>query len=407
MRTGLLGKTLAHSISPRLHGLLGDENYRLFEIPEEDVGAFMTGGAWDAINVTIPYKKTVIPYCSSLSDRAAAIGSVNTVVRRPDGTLYGDNTDFAGFSDMARDVDFKGRKTVILGSGGASLTVQAAVKHLGASSVTVISRSGDDNYSNLSRHADADIIVNTTPVGMYPHEAESPISLDTFTSPSALLDLIYNPLRTRLVLEAADRGIYSRGGLRMLCTQAYEARRVFGCENKIGTDTLYKTVLGERENIVIIGMPGCGKTVFGRKLSRKTGKKFFDTDILIYERCGIRAGEIIEKYGEARFREIESDVLRELCRKSGVIIATGGGAVLREENRLAMRSCGKVLFIDRPPEKLTTDGRPLSSTPEKLAALYEKRLPIYRATADIAVKVPLWTREAEENLFAACAKPLA
>ena len=315
MRTGLLGKTLAHSISPLLHGLLGDENYRLFEIPEEDVGAFMTGGAWDAINVTIPYKKTVIPYCSSLSDRAAAIGSVNTVVRRPNGTLYGDNTDFAGFSDMARDVDFKGRKTVILGSGGASLTVQAAVKHLGASSVTVISRSGDDNYSNLSRHADADIIVNTTPVGMYPHEAESPISLDTFTSPSALLDLIYNPLRTRLVLEAADRGIYSRGGLRMLCTQAYEARRVFGCENMIGTDTLYKTVLGERENIVIIGMPGCGKTVFGRKLSRKTGKKFFDTDILIYERCGIRAGEIIEKYGEARFREIESDVLRELCRK--------------------------------------------------------------------------------------------
>lgn len=162
--------------------------------------------------MTIPYKKTVIPYCSFLSDRAAAIGSVNTVVRRPDGTLYGDNTDFAGFSDMARDVDFKGRKTVILGSGGASFTVQTAVKHLGASSVTVISRSGDDNYSNLSRHADADIIVNTTPVGMYPHEAESPISLDTFTSPSALLDLIYNPLRTRLVLEAADRGYTPAAG---------------------------------------------------------------------------------------------------------------------------------------------------------------------------------------------------
>ena len=239
MRTGLLGKTLAHSISPLLHGLLGDENYRLFEIPEEDVGAFMTGGAWDAINVTIPYKKTVIPYCSSLSDRAAAIGSVNTVVRRPDGTLYGDNTDFAGFSDMARDVDFKGRKTVILGSGGASLTVQAAVKHLGASSVTVISRSGDDNYSNLSRHADADIIVNTTPVGMYPHEAESPISLDTFTSPSALLDLIYNPLRTRLVLEALERAI--RPGAAMLdvgCGSGILsiASLLLGAEKAVGVD---------------------------------------------------------------------------------------------------------------------------------------------------------------------------
>ncbi len=386
MRTGLVGEKLGHSRSPYLHSLLGDSEYRLIELAPEELGPFITSDAWDALNVTIPYKRDVMAYCDELTSRAQLIGSVNTLVRR-DGRILGDNTDFVGFCDMVQGTSFAGKKVCILGSGGASLTVQAACRELGAREVVVVSRKGEVTYEDTERFADADILVNTTPAGMFPDSDGCPIDLDRFQSLSAVFDLIFNPLCTRLVIEAERRGIAALGGMRMLCSQAHEARCVFGDTPAISRDELYSTVMRAHENIVFVGMPGCGKSTLARVIADRFKAKFIDTDTEIVDRAGKPIPQIFADSGEQAFRDLESEVVRDACAQFGQVIATGGGAILREENRRAIKWNSFVIWLDCPTERLSTHGRPLSSSPEAVQKLWEQRAQLYREVADVRISV--------------------
>lgn len=390
---GLLGAKLGHSFSPQIHKQLGDYSYLLFEKSEEELCDFLAHGDFDAINVTIPYKKTVIPYLAELSDEARRIGSVNTVVRRADGSLAGYNTDYFGFAHLVAKsgVSVEGKSAVILGNGGASLTVRTVLSDLKAKSVTVISRSGEDNYTNLSKHSDAQIIVNTTPVGMYPNNGAAAIRLSDFPNCEAVLDLIYNPARTALVLEADRLGIPSIGGLPMLVAQAKQASELF-----TGTviddsviDGITAKILSETENIILIGMPGSGKSTVGKLVAEKLGREFIDTDeeILRRERESGKGRDIpaiFAEEGEAGFRKLESAVIHDVGKLSGKVIATGGGVVTKYENYPSMKQNGKIFFIDRSPDLLETDGRPLSQS-KGVAALYEARLPLYNGMCDFKI----------------------
>ena len=388
MRAGLLGRKLGHSFSPRIHSFLGDYSYDLFEVEPEDLGSFMRSGRFDALNVTIPYKMDVIPYLSELSPAARAIGSVNTIVRRADGSLFGDNTDAAGFTGMVRrlGVDPAGKKALILGSGGASLTAQYVLREMGASKIVVISRNGEDNYENLERHADASILVNATPVGMYPHNGISPVDLARLPALEAVLDMIYNPARTQLLLDAQARGIPCINGLFMLAEQARKASERFSGTSldPALSKKIHAALRAETENIVLIGMPGCGKTTIGRTLSEKTGKPVLDADAVLTEKIGMPIPEYFAAHAEAEFRQEETEVLREICRMSGQIIATGGGCVTRSENRDLLRQNGRVFYIERGLDMLPTDGRPLSQR-GKLQDMYAVRHPLYLDFADVRI----------------------
>ena len=382
---GLLGEHLGHSYSPEIHAGLGEYEYRLFEMEAGDVPAFLASDRFEAINVTIPYKKTVLPYLTEISPEAEKIGSVNTITRLPGGGLRGDNTDYYGFSYMLdrAKIDVAHKKCLILGSGGASLTAVAVVTDRGGLP-TVISRSGENNYENILRHADADVIINTTPVGMYPNNGESPVDLSMFPKLCGVVDMIYNPCRTALLLQAERRGIPSAGGLSMLVAQAKRANELF-----FGTtrpDSLIESVTAmvrrDKENIILIGMPGCGKSTAGRTLAAATGKEFFDTDEEILRISGRTPAKIIRMDGEETFRQIEHEAVCCLGKKSGCIIATGGGVVTREENYDPLHQNGTLVFLNRPPEKLSTRGRPLSQA-VGVQALYEKRLPLYESWADV------------------------
>ena len=382
---GLLGEHLGHSYSPEIHGGLGQYEYRLFEMEEGEIPAFLASDRFEAINVTIPYKKTVLPYLAEISPEAEKIGSVNTITRLPGGGLRGDNTDYYGFSYMLdrAKIDVSHKKCLILGSGGASLTAVAVVTDRGGMP-TVISRSGENNYENITRHADADVIINTTPVGMYPNNGKSPVDLSVFPKLCGVVDMIYNPCRTALLLQAERRGIPSVGGLSMLVAQAKRANELF-----FGTpqpDSLIESVTAQvrrdKENIILIGMPGCGKSTAGRTLSALMEKEFFDTDEEILHITGRTPAEIIREDGEEIFRQIEHEAVCALGKKSGCIIATGGGVVTREENYAPLHQNGTLVFITRPPEELSSHGRPLSQT-VGVQALYEKRLPLYEAWADV------------------------
>ena len=390
IRTGLIGAKLGHSFSPRIHKELADYNYDLIELEEAEVGEFLKSGKFDALNVTIPYKKTVIPFLAEISPEAQRIGAVNTIVRRPDGTLCGFNTDYAGFSDLVRDlgVPLTGKKVVVLGSGGASRTAITVAADMGAREVVVISRNGKDNYENLDRHADAEILINATPVGMYPKNGVSPISLDTFPKLEAVFDMIYNPARTALLLDAAAKGIPCRNGLLMLVSQARRAaerfldKRIDDLEVKRITERIAR----DTENIVLVGMPGCGKSTLGKLIAERLGRKFVD--------CDAEIPDIFAIEGEEGFRARETAMLAEICKESALIIATGGGAVTKERNLPLLHQNGTVLFLDIKPDDLPTDGRPLSQkkTP---AVLYAERLPLYRAAADQTIPV---TRDIEVNM---------
>ena len=389
MRAGLLGRKLGHSFSPRIHAFFGDYAYDLFEVEPEALDAFMKEGAFDALNVTIPYKKSVIPYCAELSESARGIGSVNTLVRRADGTLFGDNTDAAGFSAMLQrlNVSAAGKKALVLGSGGASLTVQHVLRAAGADPVIVVSRSGADNYENLDRHADARILVNTTPVGMYPRCGEAPLSLGHLPKLEAVLDVIYNPARTRLLQDAQARGIPCLGGLTMLVEQARAASERFTGASipAARADAVLSTLQRETQNIVLVGMPGCGKTTVGRLLAEKTGRRFVDTDDLIVERIGCSIPEYFAGHSEAEFRAVEARAIADAGMQSGLVIATGGGCVTREENYPSLHQNGAIFFLMRDLSLLPISGRPLSqrNSPE---ALYAQRLPLYRRFADCEVE---------------------
>lgn len=384
MQCGLLGRKLGHSYSPQIHGLLGSYDYKLFEKEPEDVGDFLKNGDFTGVNVTIPYKKDVIPYLSQLSPVAKRLGAVNTIVRRQDGSLIGHNTDYFGFQYLVErsGLTVSGKKVLVLGSGGASNTAVAVLRELGAQ-VVIISRSGENNYHNLHLHQDASVIVNTTPVGMYPNTGVSPIDLNLFPQLEGVLDVVYNPARTQILLDAEKRGLVAMNGLWMLVAQAKESAEWFTGsaidQNKI--PEIHGCLRRQMENIVLIGMPGCGKSTIGRLLAQETGKQFVDADEALEARLGRKITDIIPQDGEAAFRRMESDTLSELGKQSGLVIATGGGCVTQQRNYPLLHQNGTIFFLTRQLHKLATEGRPLSQ-PGKMQQMYAQRLPLYREFAD-------------------------
>lgn len=385
---GLLGERLGHSFSPEIHRQLGGYDYRLFEKRPEQLDSFLHSHEFDGLNVTIPYKKAVIPYCQELTDQARRIGSVNTILRRPDGTLLGHNTDYEGFRYMLEKAGarIKGRKALVLGSGGASLTVRAALADLGVGEMVTISRSGPDNYENLERHKDAQIIVNATPVGMYPNNEGCPVDLEQFPQCEEVFDLIYNPARTRLLLAAQQRGLVWANGLGMLVAQARGSAEMF-LNAKIPderVDEVVRAMEGKAKNLILIGMPGCGKSTVGQALARRLGRPLVDLDEEIVREAGTSIPEIFACQGEEVFRNIEHRLLLKAAQQSGAVIATGGGIVTRKENMDPMRQNSVVIFLRRELDLLPREGRPLSQR-DGLEKLYRQRLPLYKKVADIAV----------------------
>ncbi len=383
---GLLGKVLGHSYSPVIHSKLGDYRYVLYEKTEEEVEDFILNGNWTGLNVTMPYKKTVVRYADELSEEVEATGSANTLVKR-NGRIYAYNTDVSGFTNLVSHYGFtvSGKKALVLGSGGASVAVRYALMKKGAKTV-VISRSGADNYNNLQRHADASLIVNTTPCGMFPNNGESPVDLTAFPSLTGVIDIVYNPTRTALLLQAERLGIPFAGGLYMLVSQAKKSSELFTSKTLPDeiTESIRKSINNYCENVILIGMPGSGKTAVARRLAKITGRTAIDTDEEIYARTGKTPADIIMNSGERAFREIESDVLKDLCKRSSVIISTGGGAVTVDSNYPVLHQNGKIYWIKRSPYLLPTDGRPLSQE-KGISGLYNSRKPLYEKFADYEI----------------------
>lgn len=387
MEFALLGEKLGHSFSPQIHRALVGCDYQLLPTPPEAVADLFRRRDFRGLNVTIPYKQTVMPLCDEIDPRAAAIGAVNTVVNRG-GRLTGYNTDIDGLIYLARrtGVDMAGKKVVILGSGGTGRTARAAAGELGAAEIVTVSRGGEDNYETLSRHADAQVLLNTTPVGMYPNCGVSPVSLDAFPHLEGVLDVVYNPLRTALLLEARERGLPCSCGLPMLVAQAWRAEELF-TGSAIPAETVEAVLAGltaQLENVVLIGMPGCGKSTVGRALARRQGKAFLDLDRLIEERAGKSIPAIFAQEGEEAFRTLESWAVREAGARTGCVISTGGGVVTRAENCAPLRQNGVIIHLTRPLDRLPTAGRPVSQSTD-LQTLWERRRGLYAAFADRTV----------------------
>lgn len=385
---GLLGQKLGHSWSVPIHRALGCRNYRLIELEPQELGNFLMANNIGGLNVTIPYKQAVMQYCDVIDDEAQAVGSVNTIVRRADGKLYAWNTDLAGFRYMVRRAGkaLAGRTVLVLGSGGASRTVQSVVRGEKGRPV-VISRSGENNYENISLYADAEIIINTTPVGMYPHNGSSPVDLKKFPSCRAVLDLIYNPQRTALLLQAEKLGIPYGDGLPMLVAQAAAAQEHF-FRRTVPEEEIERLIAELRKkntNIILIGMPGCGKTTVGRALAGLSGREAIDIDECIIRRTGKSIPEIFASHGEEAFRALERAETAEAGKQSGKIIITGGGVVKDIRNYDALRQNGRIYLLKRPLSLLPKDGRPLSQVTD-LEELYRQRAPLYDRFKDVAVE---------------------
>ncbi len=452
MEYGLIGEHLPHSFSKEIHGLIGryeknEYKYEICELRPDELDGFMKAADFKGINVTIPYKEKVIPYLYHIDDAAAAIGAVNTIVNR-NGRLYGYNTDYYGLKNLIIDtgIELRGSKVLILGTGGTSKTARFVCRDLGASDIYIVSRRKNDSDTDPSSSSDstgpdghsgcrfiyttydevyelcpdADVILNTTPVGMYPKAGASPADIDRFSGLKGLIDVIYNPLKTKLVIRAAEKGLKANGGLRMLVTQAVYAYKLFmdGCncdadpsaevcsprayEDEEGVDKLADTVFGhiyrDKLNIVLIGMPGCGKTTVGQRLKNVYDKEFVDTDSEIVNRENRQITEIFEKDGEGYFRKVESDVIRDVSALNGRVIATGGGAILDKANVDALKSNGILIFLDRPLKDLIpTADRPTAKDHAMLKKRYEERYDIYLSSCDIRV---VETDKTEEQIDA-------
>ena len=387
MKSGLLGRKLGHSYSPQIHEFLGDYSYVLFEKEPEDVGDFVKNGDYTGINVTIPYKKDVIPYLDELSPLAHRMGAVNTIVRRANGSLFGHNTDYFGFSDLVRrsGITVTGKKVLVLGSGGASNTAVKVLEDMGAE-VVIISRSGANNYGNLHLHTDASVIVNTTPVGMYPNTDAQAVDLKQFPKLEGVLDMIYNPARTQLMMDAETLGLPHENGLWMLVAQAKEAAEYFGgkpLEDSL-IETVHRRMSARMQNIVLIGMPGCGKSTIGALLAEKLDRKLVDADAEIVRLAGKTIPEIFAEGGEDVFRDWETKALENLGKQSELIIATGGGCVTKERNFPLLHQNSSIFWLQRDLDLLPTDGRPLSQA-NRLSDMFAIRKPMYEAFADYII----------------------
>ena len=401
MEYGLIGEHLGHSFSAIIHGKIAPYQYELKELTPSDLHSFMQKKNFKAINVTIPYKQAVIPYLDEIEENAKKIGAVNTIVNR-DGKLIGYNTDFLGMKALATKigVSLEGKKVLILGSGGTSRTANAVATSLGAKQVLTVSRKESDNCITYEKaytdHSDAEYIINTTPIGMYPNQdgndiqPSKPIDLTAFTNLKGTLDAIFNPLRTDLICHARNNNIPADGGLYMLVAQAvYAAEKFLDRDlDKTIIDQIYSELRSQKENIVLIGMPGCGKSTVGKHLADQLNRPFFDVDDEIVKKAGIPIPEIFEKYGEAYFRQLEADIIKnEISAKTGSIISTGGGAILRDENVLRLKRNGKLYFLDRPIENIRpTLDRPLSMDFSALKKRYDERYPRYCEVADLHIK---------------------
>ena len=394
MKFGVIGEHLKHSFSKEIHEKIADYSYVVKEIEPNKLGSFLTEADFCGINVTIPYKEKVIPYLYNISDTAKKIGAINTVVNK-DGKLYGYNTDYMGMRSLIlrNGIDLKGKKALILGNGGTAKTGYQVLSDLGAKEVLLVGRNPDFCdvlYGDVAKlHSDAEFILNTTPVGMFPKNEGKIIDISLFPKLSGLIDAVYNPLRTNLVLDALEKGIKAEAGLYMLVSQAVYASEFFMdttydssvCEN------VFKDILKEKENIVLIGMPSSGKTTVGKRLAMLTGKEFVDTDDEIVKRIGMDIPSYFAKFGEAEFRKVESEVIYDISKKNGMIISTGGGAVLKGENLRCLRQNGRIYFLNRSLDLLIpTKSRPLSSDIDALKKRFEERYDIYVSSADVAVE---------------------
>lgn len=399
MKYGLIGKRLSHSFSPELHARLGNYDYGLFELEEHEIGDFLHGSDIGGVNVTIPYKAAVIPHLDGLSDEAALLGSVNTVVRRG-GRLIGYNTDIFGMRELIfhAGADVRGKKVLVLGTGGTARTAAFCVKCLGASEIFLVSREPSahtdmpfpviDYAGAYGAHSDADVIINATPVGMYPRGEDVPVDVEKFPRLSAVVDAVYNPLRTRLVSDARRLGIRAEGGLYMLVAQAVYASALFldTSPDAEEIDRIYRELLCEKENIVLIGMPTSGKNTVGKILADSTGRPPCVTDDEIERKLGYTISEYFEHHTEAEFRTLEANTIIELASQCGAVIATGGGCILRAESVEALRSTGRIYFIDRSPALLfPTEHRPLARTRSDIERLYRSRYMLYRSTCDVRI----------------------
>lgn len=389
---GCIGKKLTHSFSKEIHARLADYEYELIELTEAEIEPFFEKKEFKAINVTIPYKQTVIPYLDEVSGIAERIGAVNTIVNQ-DGKLYGYNTDYYGMKALIdkAGIDIKGKKVLILGTGGTSKTARVVADDLGALEIQIVSRrkaEGVITYEEaVTRHTDTEVIINTTPAGMYPDCDSCPMDISPFEKLEGVIDAVYNPLCTNLVLDARMRGIKAEGGLYMLVMQAVVAVEHFLDTSipKETADRVYKQIYGSKENVVLTGMPGSGKSTVGQLLNME-GFRFCDTDTEIERRCGCSIKELIQEKGETYFRDLETEVIRDVSSRSGQILATGGGAILREENVRCLKRNGKLFFLNADLERLqATESRPLSDTREKLKKLYDERMDIYKRTADVMI----------------------
>ena len=394
MHYGLIGEKLGHSFSAEIHQMLKSNPYELVELSLDEIESFFTKKDFSAINVTIPYKTAVIPYLSYVDKAANEIGAVNTVVNK-NGELWGYNTDFYGLSALISHagITLQNKKVAILGTGGTSKTALAVAKSLGAKEVLLVSRNAGDGvitYQELTNfHTDIEVLINTTPVGMYPNTEATPVGVSVFPKLSGVIDAIYNPLCTQLILDAQKRGIPAEGGLYMLVAQAVRASELFlNCTYEADTaEHIYQTILNKTENIVLSGMPGAGKSTVGRLLAQELNRPFFDLDEEIVRLAGRSIPEIFATDGEATFRNLETEVLREvLANQKGIVLATGGGAVLRDENVDLLHRNGKICFLDRPLEALlSTSDRPLANSEEAIRRRYEERYERYCTTADYRI----------------------
>ena len=394
MDYGCIARKLGHSFSEEIHNLIGGYDYRLREVPEDELDDFMTRRDFKGINVTIPYKKDVIPYLYEMNDIAKRIGSVNTVVNRG-GKLYGYNTDYYGMRGLIEigGIELKGKTVLVLGTGGTSVTARVVAEDLGAKEIIVVSRRAGEGVITygeaVEKYADAEVIINTTPVGMFPDNYSSPIDISRFTRLEGLVDAVYNPLNTKLVLDTKKMGIKAVGGLYMLVAQAVYASEIFRDVEipKSEIERIYMQILRSKQNIALTGMPACGKSTLGKLAANELGREFIDLDAEIVRREGMEITDIFAQKGEQGFRNIETEVLKDVSKRGGLVIATGGGAVLRDENIDALRQNCKVFFIDRPLEWLTpTSDRPTASDKDAIRRRYEERYERYISTADVIFK---------------------
>ncbi len=398
MKYGLIGKKLSHSKSPALHACFGDYEYELCELDESELDDFFTKRNFEGINVTIPYKIAAMKYCDLISREAKACGCVNTVVKRADGTLYGDNTDWYGFYKTLEQLPhgIKNKKVLVFGTGGASLAVKYALRRAGAGELITISRSGENNYQTLNNHADAEILVNTTPLGTYPNDDTCPTNASLFPRLEGVIDLTYNPPRTRFIQYAEECGVFGICGLHMLVYQGLRASELFtGIELD---DSLarkaYRSCLDDMLNIVLVGMPGCGKTTQGKRLAEYYEMDFIDTDEELEKKHGRSCSDIIKSCGEEYFRLLEADIIKQASMHRRTVISTGGGAVILPENRHNLRKCGYVIHLLRDLDTLATSNRPLSKSRKDIHLLWEKRKAFYEACSDIQLNTE---NDAETN----------